>query len=302
MKLSIGALVLGGSLALSATTQAQVDSVKLVNPGNITTGSGVNGIDGYAGGNYYVSPYVGLAGPTSQTLANDPTVSLNCVDFFHDVTQGETWIANVTNLGAAAAAGAGANADLHNTRLAVDSIANGSSGRAAGSDAAAGVNILQLYEEEAFLTTQYANDGGNAAEANAIQTAIWWVASGVAGDPEQGGSVYVQGDGGVDPFTELTNPSYDASNLNTSYWITYAENNAPTNASYYNQFSILSETGVTSTGQTSAQEYIVQTTSTPEPGTLALFATGLLMMVGVGATRSRRKASAGASFGFGSLA
>jgi hypothetical protein len=302
MKLSIATLVLGGSFALSATTQAQgVDSVKLVNPGNITTGSGVNGIDGYAGGNYYVSPYVGLAGPTTQLLANDPTVSLNCVDFFHDVTQGETWIANVTNIGTAAAAGPGANADLSNTRLYSDSVANGSGGRAAGSDAGASINLLQVYEEEAFLTTQYANDGGNAAEANAIQTAIWWVASGIAGAPEQGGSVYVQGDAGVDPFTELTNPTYDASNQNTSYWITYAENNAPTNASYYNQFSILSETGITSTGMNNAQEYIVQT-STPEPGTLVLFATGLMMMVGVGATRSRRKASAGASFGFGSLA
>ena len=83
---------------------------------------------------YYVGSYSGLMGSTK--------VTLNCVDFFHDVYVGETWKANLTKLG-------GSAATASDTRF----------------------TDLTLYREAAWLTTQYA--GRSAAEIGVIQATVW---------------------------------------------------------------------------------------------------------------------------------
>ncbi len=89
---------------------------------------------------YYVGPYVGATGPglTEQVV-------LNCVDFFHRISVGQVWTANVTNLG---------NAGLANTRF--------------GSQFA---NAPALYRQAAYLTTQFA--GKTNTEIGQIQATIW---------------------------------------------------------------------------------------------------------------------------------
>ncbi len=49
------------------------------------------GVNGAQDGQYYVSPYIGTM--------NGQTVTLFCDDMLHEVTFGQTWSANVTNLG-----------------------------------------------------------------------------------------------------------------------------------------------------------------------------------------------------------
>jgi hypothetical protein len=87
---------------------------------------------------YLVGPYNGLMG----TGAGAQTVTLNCVDYFHHVTNGEQWDANLTSLGSTAGIGT-------DTR---------------GSN-------LDIYRQAAWLTTQYA--GRSAADIGAIQATIW---------------------------------------------------------------------------------------------------------------------------------
>jgi PEP-CTERM motif len=82
---------------------------------------------------YYVGNYSGLMGTTP--------VTLNCVDFFHEVYIGETWKANLTNLGTATTGVTTRFADL------------------------------TLYREAAWLTTQYA--GKSAVDVGLIQATVW---------------------------------------------------------------------------------------------------------------------------------
>ncbi len=82
---------------------------------------------------YYVGDYKGLMGGNE--------VKLNCVDFFHEVYVGETWSANLTNLGSASTG--------VTTRF----------------------SDLTLYKEAAWLTTQYA--GKSAADVGLIQATVW---------------------------------------------------------------------------------------------------------------------------------
>ena len=90
----------------------------------------------YNDGTYAVGPYSGTE--------NGTPVSLDCLDFFHQVTSGELWDANVTGL---------SSGNLADTRY-------GNAG-------------LDNYEKQAYLTTFYAAAVGNQAEITAIQHAIW---------------------------------------------------------------------------------------------------------------------------------
>src|SRR4051794_934123 len=72
---------------------------------------------------YLVGPYNGLMG----TGAGAQTVTLNCVDYFHHVTNGEQWDANLTSL----ASTAGIGTDTRGSNL-------------------------DIYRQAAWLTTQYA--------------------------------------------------------------------------------------------------------------------------------------------------
>jgi hypothetical protein len=116
------ALLLAASLLFASRVEAQT-SFTFTSGGTVTA---------YG---YYVGNYSGLMG-----TAKVP-VTLNCVDFFHEVYVGETWSANLTNLGTASTGVTTRFADL------------------------------TLYREAAWLTTQYA--GKSATEIGLIQATVW---------------------------------------------------------------------------------------------------------------------------------
>lgn len=116
------ALLLTMALAVPAAG-AQTATVRFGSGGSVTDGR------------YYVGNYSG-------TVDGAP-VTLNCVDFFHEVTTGQVWTANVTNL---------ASGDLSNTFY----------GSTAGRSA---------YQQAAFLTTYY--QGANQSTVANVQHAIW---------------------------------------------------------------------------------------------------------------------------------
>lgn len=123
MKPRVG-LLLAALLGIAPMAGAQTVNMKFVSGGTVTDG------------HYYVGPYTGTM--------NGTPVTLNCVDFFHEVTTGQTWTANVTGL---------ASGNLANTRFGNPGLAN--------------------YQKMAFLTSYYAGAGGNSAVIAAIQHAIW---------------------------------------------------------------------------------------------------------------------------------
>jgi hypothetical protein len=190
----------------------------------------------------YMSPYSGTV--------DGQQVILNCDDFFHEVTVGEVWQANETSLGT--------GSNLSNTRF----------------------DDLALYQQAAWLTTQYAsNPGLNAStkgETIAIQTAIWDLFEGQTGNAP-------------DPAISVIDQN------NSSWWVQQAQTNYATAGLDYSTFSVL--TGVDSRinqDGASAQEFIIHTT--PEPGTLVLLATGLFGLVLF--VRRRRGASPSGSAAF----
>ena len=98
------------------------------------------GVNGVNDGHYYVSPYNGTM--------NGQSVTLFCDDVINEVTFGQTWTANVTNL---------ASGDLSNTRY--------------GTFVPTGVSDVHvLYEEAAWLTTQFASHPSDYVN---LQYALW---------------------------------------------------------------------------------------------------------------------------------
>ena len=85
---------------------------------------------------FYVGPYQGLMG-----TAPGVPVTLNCVDFFNEVSNGQTWFANISSL---------ATGD--------------------GVGTATRSSDLSAYRRAAWLTTQYAANPGSIAD---IQATIW---------------------------------------------------------------------------------------------------------------------------------
>ena len=173
----------------------------------------------------YMSPYTGTV--------DGQQVILNCDDFFHDVTVGEVWQADEANLGA--------GSNLSSTRF----------------------DNLALYQQAAWLTTQFAsNPGLNTSTGNqaiAIQSAIWDLFEGQTGNAP-------------DPAISAIDQN------NSSWWVQQAQTNYATAGLDYRTFSVL--TGINSQlnpNGASAQEFIIHTT--PEPGTLVLLATGLFGLV-----------------------
>lgn len=205
---------------------------------------------------YYMSPYSGTVDGGLQRL--------NCVDFFHDVMIGDTWTAVQTNLGAAIAD----NSLLQYTR-------DGASANTYFTTATA----LIAYEEVAWLTTQYPqNPASDPTLSTAIQTAIWSITSNAT---FLGGGSYQYG---------VTAPSVgdvvvDLANVknNTKYWIDQAGQQYNQQAAgFYDSFYVLTD------ARGGLQEFVY---STPEPGTLVLFATGLLLVGGF-VVKGRRRATA----------
>jgi hypothetical protein len=102
-------------------------------------------VNGANDGQYYVSPYYG-------TMGGQP-VTLFCDDIINEVTFGQTWDANVTNLATAVNAN-----DFSMTRY----------GGVTGS--AVFGNPALAYEEAAWLTTQFASNPGDLVN---LQYALW---------------------------------------------------------------------------------------------------------------------------------
>ena len=104
-------------------------------------------VNGANDGQYYVSPYTGTMGPQ--------TVTLFCDDVLNEVNFGQTWQANVTNLGSAIQ-----NHDFSQTRY--------------GGVTSSLVynNAAQTYQEAAWLTTQF---GSNTSNYKDLQYALWFL-------------------------------------------------------------------------------------------------------------------------------
>lgn len=125
--------------AAPALTAQSTGTLKFLNGGSVTDGS------------YYVGNYNGL-------LNGDP-VTLNCVDFFHEVNNGDVWNVNITGL---------TSGNLGNTRL--------------------GNGGLDQYMEAAFLAGQYG--GKTNTQIVDIQHAIWTI-MGATGENTGGAQAWI---------------------------------------------------------------------------------------------------------------
>jgi hypothetical protein len=181
------------------------------------TFTGTNGVAAFG---YYVGPYYGTI--------NGAPVTLYCVDFENEVFTGESWEANLTQLN---------GGNLSDTRF----------GGAVGLP-----NALMLYEEAAWLTTQYASNPGDYAN---IQATIW----------------------------QLFDPG--APSPSSNYWAQLAAEN------YQNvnidEFEVVTNVApVDATGQ--VQEFLIDPAPVPEPSAFLLLAT----VIALGAWWMRRRVSA----------
>src|SRR5258708_31454621 len=170
------------------------------------------GVDGANNGVFYVSPDTGIMNygtPSAQTVA------LFCDDINNEVSMNQVWNANVTSM---------ASGSFSNTRY-----GNGSVNLKLGS-----VNPQTLYEEAAWLVTQFASHSGDYVS---LQYALWDL---------------------MTPGAEPTNFA-NADGTTVAQWLALA-------AAHYGQinpatFMIITNTGtVAYTGQ--VQEFLVQP---PEP-------------------------------------
>jgi len=169
-----------------------------------------DGVNGVAAFGFYVGPYYG-------TLDGAP-VTFYCVDFANEVHFGESWLANETPLDG--------SSDLSNTRYggAVDL-----------------PNALALYQEAAWLTSQYA---GNPNDYGDIQATIWQL---------------------FDPAAPT--PSSDA-------WLLLAQQNYQNLD--FSLYDVITNANVQATGQ--VQEFIIDPAPVPEPSAIVLFGTALLLI------------------------
>jgi hypothetical protein len=103
------------------------------------------GVNGVNDGQYYVSPYYGTM--------NGQQVTLFCDDIINDVNFGQTWWANVTNLGAA----------VNTNNFSQTRYGSVGSGQLLTSPAIA-------YEEAAWLVSQFASNPGDLVN---LQYALW---------------------------------------------------------------------------------------------------------------------------------
>jgi hypothetical protein len=115
------------------------------------------GVNGANNGVYYVSPYYGVMNPGTSSAQN---VVLFCDDLANDVYIGETWTANVTNLGSAVNTTNG----FANTRY------GGVAGSPVFTNSAVGDSPTIAYEEAAWLVSQFASNPGDLVN---LQYALW---------------------------------------------------------------------------------------------------------------------------------
>jgi hypothetical protein len=125
--------LVGLALFMACTAHADGTPVNMV----------FTGVNGAQDGQFYVSPYFGTM--------NGQAVTLFCDDVLHEVTFGQSWSANVTNLGTAIS-----TSSFSNTRF--------------GSGISA-ANATILYEEVAWLVSQFTP--ADQSQWVSIQHALW---------------------------------------------------------------------------------------------------------------------------------
>lgn len=266
------------TIALSAASAAaQITNVQTTftggsvapDPGVITSGP--------TGGAYYVGPYTG----TIKLGATTIPVVFNCVDFFHDVSVGETWTSTLVNLGTGA--GVGTTSSNGFTRLYGNIIVNGST-----------FSALDVYRAAAYLVSTYPNPASsNGPGTIAIQDEIWEMTS--LFYPQAGETSTF---GAFDPTPGIADGNGTTSNNGYSFAAPKTIANLASDLMNYSNvagFDYANSWVVTSSNPSidlggSPQEFIIhQTISTPEPGTLVLCGSGMFGVVGAGFFRRRRK-------------
>jgi hypothetical protein len=247
LAVSASLLIVGSIASAQTTTTVKITAPSIGTP--VTSGGAAAGSYPAGTPNFYVSPYAGLIDYNSASNSGQP-VSLNCVDYFHHVSVGNVWTANVTNLGAAAA-----NLNLlANTRYGHFAASN-------GADAYTYASTLSLYKQAAWLTLQYdANPGSTPNKTRAIQSAIWMLFNNYDG-------------------TSASPPSFNGpgNNVNDSaWWVTQAANNqGQLSTANLQWFSVITD-NTNPWAADSKQEFLIHTT--PEPSTVILMATGFVLV------------------------
>lgn len=260
LALSASLLVVGSVATAQTTTTVKITAPSIGTA--VTSGGAAAGSYPAGTPNFYVSPYAGLIDYDPSTNRGTK-VSLNCVDYFHHVSVGDVWTANVTNLGAA------------NSNLGL--MANTRYGNFAASNAVDPYTFggaLALYKQAAWLTLQYdANPGSTPDKTRAIQSAIW--------------SLFNNYDGTASLPPTFNGPGIDVND--SAWWVTEAgkaENQLATSELQY--FSIITD-NTNPWAADSKQEFLVH--ATPEPSTVILMLTGIIAMLVI--VRRRRQGAAG---------
>ena len=197
-------ITLGAALAFAATPASGQVKLQMDSAGHTVFGG------------VYVGPYfahqVGAPG--------QPEMDVFCVDYNHEISIGQQWTANFSNLAG----------NLSKTRF----------------------NNLVWYSEAAWLDMQFKTTAQN--QWGLLHYAIWNITS--PGTPNLGGLSL--GDRNT-VLGYISSAQQNYGQVNLSNWAVITDVN-------------------TVNGQGGAQEYLTQVT--PEPGTLILFGTGLVLIGG----------------------
>lgn len=271
------------TIALSAASAAaQITNVQSTfTAGSVAPDPGVIA-SGPTGGAYYVGPYTG----TIKLGATTIPVVFNCVDFFHDVSIGETWTSSLVNLGDGAGVG---TTDANSvTRLYGNINVGGST-----------FSALAVYRAAAYLISTYPNPASSNGPATiAIQDEIWEMTS--LFYPQTQGEQSPSPLASLDPTPGVTDGNgttrtdgYSFSAPKTIANLAADLMNYSNVAGFdYANYWVVTSTTPSSDLSASPQEFIIHQTITPEPGTLVLFGSGMFSVVGGGRFRRRRPKNA----------
>lgn len=278
MRLRAAGVLLGALAASFATASAQTGQVingvqATFTAGNVAPDPGVI-TNGPTGGAYYVGPYTGAIQLGGTTIP----VIFNCVDFFHDVSSGQSWTASLSNLGGTAS-GVGTTDANSVTRL---------------YGTAAGMSALEVYRAAAYLISTYPSpSSSNAAAVINIQNTIWEMSSLFYATQPETPAFTLDPTPGVNDNQGTTRGdgySFQAP-LDIASLVSDVHTWANEAGFDYGSYWVVTTTTPDSDLASSPQEFIIHQTVTPEPGTLALFGSGMFGVLGGGFVRRRRSSS-----------